>query len=184
MLRRAGGAARVQVHGIGYPAIICRDLDETISFYERALGMRPLFMEPNRDDAESVQVLLDAGSGTRLLLVGPVDPKMKLAEAQLGVGSMQYLSLRVSGADLDAAYHSLANAGVQASEEIRRGYERLIFLEDPSGVLITLTAWTREPPPGADEVAILRRAAEIRDAAGTPFVEDEHLAQAIEESRA
>jgi len=173
----------VRVEGIGYPAIICRNMEETISFYERALGMRLLFVEPNRDDPESVQALLDAAGGTRLLLVGPVDPKMKLAEAQLGVGSMQYLSLRVAGAELDAAYHTLASAGVQASEEVRRGYERLVFLEDPSGVLITLTAWTREPPPGADEAAILRRAAELRDAAGTPFVEDEHLAQAIEETR-
>lgn len=172
----------MRVQGIGYPAIICRNMEETISFYEHGLGMRPLFMEPNRDDNESVQVLLDAGSGTRLLLVGPVDAKMKLAESQLGVGSMQYLSLRVSGAELDAAYHELARAGIQASEEIRRGYERLVFLEDPNGILITLTAWTREPPTGADEAVILRRAAEIRDSAGTPFVEDEHLAQAIEES--
>ena len=173
----------MRVQGIGYPAIICRNMEETISFYERALGMRLLFMEPNRDDAESVQALLDAGSGTRLLLVGPIDPKMKLADAQIGVGSMQYLSLRVSGSELDAAYHELARAGVQASEEIRRGYERLVFLEDPSGVLITLTAWTREPPAGCDEAEILLRAAALREAAGAPFIEDEHLARAIAESQ-
>lgn len=174
----------MRVSGIGYPAIICRNMEETVSFYERALGMHLLFMEPNRDDPESVQALLDAGSGTRLLLVGPIDPKMKLAESQLGVGSMQYLSLRLSSAELDTAYHELARAGVQASEEIRRGYERLVFLEDPSGVLITLTAWTREPPEGSDEAQILRRAAALREAAGAPFVEDEHLAQAIAEAQA
>ena len=85
----------------------------------------------------------------------------------------------ISARELDFAFLS----GVQASEEIRRGYERLVFLEDPSGVLITLTAWTREPPAGCDEAEILLRAAALREAAGAPFIEDEHLARAIAESQ-
>ena len=171
----------MQVTGLHYPAIICKDLQGTIAFYQRAFGMQLLYIEPNRDDAESLQALLHAGNDTYVMLVGPTRPDIKLAEATLGGGSMQYLTLAVPGEVLDRAYFELSSAGAQASEEIRRGYERLVFLEDPNGVLITLVAWTAEPPPGTDRAAVLARAAAIREAANAPFIEDAHLRQAIAE---
>ena len=171
----------MQVTGLGYPAIICRDMEKSIGFYTRTFGMEHVYTEPNRDDAESIQALLHAGNDTYLLLIGPTDPNIKLADSSLGVGSMQYLSLFVSGATLDRAYFELAAAGVQASEEIRRGYERLVFLEDPNGVLVTATAWTTEPPSGMSRTAVLARAAALREAQRAPFIEDVHLRQAITE---
>ena len=69
---------------------------------------------------------------------------------------------------------------MRGSEEIRRGYERLVFLEDPDGVLIALVAWSTEPPPGLDRAEVLARAGEMKDAADAPFIEDEHIQQAID----
>ncbi len=169
----------MQVQHLGYPAIICKSMDESIAFYTRAFGMHHLFTEPNRDDSESVQALLHAGGDTYLLLVGPTRADIKLAEAQLGIGSMQYLSLTVPGAELDRAYAELAASGVRASEEIRRGYERLVFLEDPNGVLITLTAWITDPPPALARADVLTRAAALRAAEAAPFLEDGHIRRAI-----
>ena len=168
----------MELRGIGYPAIICRDMDESIGFYTR-LGMRHLYTEPNRDDAESVQALLHAGGESFLLLVGPINRELKLAEASLGVGSMQYLTLHVAANFLDRAFFELSKAGLQGSEEIRRGYERLVFLEDPNGVLVTLIAWTTEPPPGVSRATVLEKAGELRAAAGAAFIEDEHVRAAI-----
>lgn len=167
------------VRGLGYPAIICKDMDDSISFYTK-LGMTHLYTEPNRDDAESVQALLHAGGDSYLMLVGPTHPGVKIAEASLGVGSMQYLALQVPASFLDGAYFELSSAGLRSSEEIRRGYERLVFMEDPSGVLITLVAWAVEPPPGMDRAAVLAKAAELRETQGAPFVEEEHLRVAID----
>ena len=124
----------MELRGLGYPAIICKDMQASIDFYEK-LGMRRLFMEPNRDDPDSVQVLLHAGGEDYLLLVGPNREGINIAESSPGVGSMQYLTLQVSGEFIDQAYFRLSSAGLQASEEIRRGYERLVFLEDPNQVL-------------------------------------------------
>ena len=168
----------MDLRGIGYPAIICKDMQASIDFYEK-LGMRRLFMEPNRDDPDSVQVLMHAGGEDYLLLVGPNREGVNIAESSPGVGSMQYLTLQVSAAFMDQAYFELSGAGVRSSEEIRRGYERLVFLEDPDGVLIALVAWATEPPPGLDRAEVLARAGELKDAAGSPFVEDEHVRQAI-----
>lgn len=169
----------MELLGIGYPAVICRDMEGSIDFYSK-LGMTHVYTEPNRDDAESVQALMHAGGDSYLLLVGPTSSEVKIAEASLGVGSLQYLSLRVSSTFMDQAYFELSSAGLQGSEEIRRGYERLVFLEDPSGVLVTLLAWVTEPPPGMDRAAVLSRAAELREAQRAPFIEDEHIRAAIE----
>ena len=171
----------MEISGLAYPAVIVRNIEQSIDFYRRAFDMTHLYTEQNRDDEESLQALLHAGENGYLLLIGPKDPQLKLADASLGVGSVQYLALRVSAEALDRAFFELSNAGVHASEEIRRGYERLVFLEDPNGVLIILTAWTTEPPPGMSRPQVLARASALRDAQDSPFIEDAHIRQAIAE---
>jgi catechol 2,3-dioxygenase-like lactoylglutathione lyase family enzyme len=173
----------VQTSGIGYPAVIVRNVEESLQFYRR-LGLQPLYIEPNRDDPESVQALLHAGNDTYLMLIGPIDPNLQLADATLGVGSMQYLSFSISGEQMDRAFHEMSQAGVHGSEQITRGYERLVFLEDPNGTLITLSAWVTEPPPGMDRARVLVRAAAFREAERAPFVEDAHVRRAIAELQA
>lgn len=170
----------LQAMGIGYPAIIVRDMEDSIRFYER-LGLKPLYVEQNRDDPESIVAMLYCGGNdTFLQLVGPMKPgAVNIAQASPGVGSMQYLSFVVTLEQMREMWHEMSNAGVQGSEEIKRGFERLVFLEDPNGVLITLTAWGHEPPPGMPRALVLQRAAMLRDQAGAPFVEDEHVQQAI-----
>jgi len=181
----ANGTVRTEMElsGVGYPAIIVKNVEESLEFYAK-LGATRLYMEPNRDDPESVQALLDVGGDNYLMLIGPTDPNLKLAEATLGVGSMQYVTLRVSGSFMDQVFFALSSAGLQGSEEIRRGYERLVFLEDPNGVLVLLVAWATEPPAGMDRTRVLRRAAQFREEAGDQFVEDTHVQRAIAEIQA
>ncbi|MCA9857101.1 MAG: hypothetical protein KC458_07475, partial [Dehalococcoidia bacterium] len=62
--------------------------------------------------------------------------------------------------------------------------ERLVFLEDPNGVLITLTAWAVEPPAGMPRALVLQRAAMLRDQGDSPFIEDAHIEQAIKDVEA
>lgn len=173
----------MELSGVGYPAVIVKNVEESLEFYQK-LGGELLYLEPNRDDPESVQALLHVGSDNYLMLIGPTDPNLKLAEATLGVGSMQYLTLQVSSAFMDQAFFTLSSAGLHGSEEIRRGYERLIFLEDPNGVLLLLVAWVTEPPAGMDRARVLARAAQLREEAGDSFVEDEHVQRAIAQLQA
>jgi len=173
----------MELSGIGYPAIIVKSVDESVDFY-RKLGATVLYGEPNRDDPESVQLLLNLGADNHLMLIGPRDPNFKLAESSLGAGSMQYITLNVTTQFMDQAFFELSNAGIQGSEEIRRGYERLIFLEDPNGVLLLLVAWAVEPPAGISRARILARAAQFRDEAGEAFIEETHVRRAIAEIEA
>ncbi|MFA7248692.1 MAG: VOC family protein [Dehalococcoidia bacterium] len=174
----------LQTLGIAYPAIFVKDMQESLNFYRR-LGLQPLYVEPNRDDEESICAMLATGDGSTFLqLVGPTHPDVDMAEASPGVGSLQYLSFHVSMEQMHEIYYWMASAGVKGSEEIARGYERLVFMEDPNGVMIVLIAWETEPPEGMSLPRVLARAAKIRDAAGVPFVEDEHIKQAIAELQA
>ncbi len=169
----------LQTLGVSYPAIIVKDMNESIMFYRR-LGLRPLYMEPNRDDPDSVCAMLAAGDGmTFLQLVGPTGEGQDIPEGSMGTGSMQYLSFHVSKDVMDGMFHEMATAGIHGSDEIERGYERLVFIEDPQGILVVLIAWATEPPPGLPRPAVLARAAQIRDAAGDTYVEDRHVQQAI-----
>lgn len=173
----------MDLYGVGYPAIIVKSIDESVDFY-RKLGATVLYGEPNRDDPESVQLLLNLGAENFLMLIGPRDPSFKLAEASLGAGSMQYITINVTTQFMDQAFFELSNAGIQGSEEIRRGYERLIFLEDPNGVLLLLVAWAVEPPPGISRARILTRAAQFREEAGETYIEEAHVSRAIAEIQA
>jgi catechol 2,3-dioxygenase-like lactoylglutathione lyase family enzyme len=171
----------LQAQGVAYPAIIVKDMQASLEFYTR-LGCRLLYAEPNRDDAESVVAMMAVGEGDSFLqLVGPTHPGVSISEAKPGVGSMQYLALQVSREQMTDIFHEMSKAGVQGSEVIERGYERLVFLDDPNGVLVTLVAWASEPPPGMSRARVLARASQIREVSGAPFLEDAHVFQAIAE---
>ncbi len=171
----------MQVSGIGYPAIIVGNLQESIEFYER-LGLRVLYSEPNRDDPESATVMLGSSDDTTLLLVGPLQAgSVNIAEAQPGIGAMQYLSFHVTNEQMDQMFHVMSEAGVAGSEVIERGYERLVFLQDPNGVLVLLIAWSVDPPEGVSRTALLEAANRHREAADAPFLEATHLQQAAVE---
>ena len=72
----------LQTLGVAYPAIIVKNMEDSLQFYQR-LGLRPLFVEPNRDDAESIVALLATGDGSTFLqLVGPTHAGVNIAEAQ------------------------------------------------------------------------------------------------------
>ena len=179
------GDTMLQAQGVNYPAIIVRNMEDSVRFYQR-LGLQPLYVEPNRDDPESIVAVLSAGgSDSFVMLVGPMKPgSVRLADAQPGIGSMQYLSFHVTLDQMNSMWDEMSRSGVQGSEQIKRGYERLVFLEDPNGVLITLVAWGVEPPRGMPKTLVLQVAAMIRERAGAMYIEDEHIEGAIREIEA
>ena len=166
----------MEVIGIGYLAIICQNIDESINFYCNGLGFEKIYQEPNRDDPESTQVLLMNKNGNGIMLVGPNDPNMKLAKNNIGVGSMQYLALYVKNDDLDDAFYNLSNAGIQISEEIQRGYERIIFLEDPNGTLVTLISWPGIESLDANQyIDTFKKVEAFRRKDKSEFIEKKHF---------
>ena len=101
---------------------------------------------------------------------------MKLSQAALGVGSMQYLTFYVTNTELDNAFYTLSNAGIQISEEIKRGYERIIFIEDPSGTLVTLTSWKGiNSSDLSNNTERLKKAESFRRTEKSEYIQEHHL---------
>ena len=55
-----------------------------------------------------------------------------------------------------------------------------IYFDDPLGLLIELSSYRFEPPAGSTHAEVLLEAHKLRVAHGDPYIDQQHLADAIE----
>ena len=86
--------------GIHHAALICRDVEETVRFYQELLGFPLVELIENRDYAGSSHFFFDVGNGN---LLGFFDfPGHDHPEFQETIGGVQHLALSTTQADFDA----------------------------------------------------------------------------------
>lgn len=170
----------IHTKGINHPAIIARDLEETVRFYSEVLGMRLVLRQPNLDDPRSTHLFFDAGGGCFIAFFAPNDAQMAPPRGSVGAGSMQHLALNLA-VSIEEAMEQLSQHGVAFNGPIDRGYERSLYFHDPNGTIVELMSWITPLPQGADEAAVIERAQEIRINEGAYNVEDEHVRKALRE---
>lgn len=124
-----------------YTGIRVRDLDASVRFYTSVLGMTA--SEPVRfaETHGTVVDLVSEGTDHPLELNhydkgSPFDTPFEAGEA------LDHLGFRV--ADLDRAIADAREAGYPVVEEVRAGGSRWVYLRDPNGVWIELSA---DPSP-------------------------------------
>src|SRR5436305_5663701 len=79
--------------GIHHAALICRDVEETITFYQGLLGFPLIELVENRDYPGSSHFFFDLGNRT---LLGFFDfPGLGLEDAQERIGSVQHIAIAV-----------------------------------------------------------------------------------------
>lgn len=166
--------------GVNHPAVIGRDLEETVRFYSQVLGMRLVLRQLNLDDPGSTHLFFDAGGGSFIAFFVPNDPSTAPPHGTVGVGSVQHIALNLA-VPIEEAMEHLRRHGVYFNGPIDRGYERSLYLRDPNGIIIELITWITPLPEGADEAEVLARAQEIRLRQGASSIEDEHVRQALAE---
>ena len=121
--------------GIHHAALICRDVEATIRFYQELLGFPLVELVENRDYAGSSHFFFDVGNRT---LLGFFDfPGHEHPDFQETVGGVQHIALSVSAGQFDAAKERLHAAGVDYLGP-DRGVEDSVYLRDPNGVGIEL----------------------------------------------
>ena len=123
------------ITGIGHIAITCQDIDTSLDFYTRILGLPEAF-RMNRDDGSLWMVYLKTGSERlyRALYAGG-DP----AEIPQNASGFKHLCLWVD--DIEATLHDLKARGLDVDPAgIRTGRSkcRQYFIADPDGVRIEL----------------------------------------------
>ena len=123
------------ITGIGHIAITCQDIDQSLDFYTRVLGLPEAFRMYN-DDGSLWMVYLKTGGGAfvELFTKGGARP-----EAPRNASGFKHLCLGVD--DIEAALHDLQAKGLDVDPGgIRTGRSKCkqYFIADPDGVRIEL----------------------------------------------
>ena len=119
------------VQGVHHLALICRDVEETIRFYQEMLGFPLVELVENRDYAGSSHFFFDIGNRN---LLGFFDfPGHDHPDFTETIGGVQHLALSTSPEEFAAARERLDAAGIDYLGP-DRGVENSLYIRDPNGV--------------------------------------------------
>jgi glyoxylase I family protein len=123
------------VGGIHHLALICRDVEETIRFYQEFLGFPLVELVENRDYAGSSHFFFDIGNRN---LLGFFDfPGFAHPAFTETIGGVQHLAISISAAQFAVARAKLEGAGLDYLGP-DRGAEDSLYFRDPNGVGLEL----------------------------------------------
>lgn len=122
---------RPATRGVHHVAFICRDVEETVHFYQELLGFPLVELVENRDYAGSSHFFFDLGNGN---LLGFFDfPGHDHPEFHETLGGLQHLALSVSVEQFAEAKRRLEAAGIEYLGP-DRGIDNSLYIRDPNGV--------------------------------------------------
>ncbi|MQA09530.1 MAG: VOC family protein [Pseudonocardiaceae bacterium] len=130
-LRPAGQRQATPVRGVHHLALICRDVEETITFYQEFLGFPLVELVENRDYAGSSHFFFDIGNRN---LLGFFDfPGHDHPDFSETIGAVQHLALSVSPERFAEIKAKLDAEGIEYLGP-DRGVEDSLYIRDPNGV--------------------------------------------------
>ena len=130
-LKEPGSRPATTVRGVHHLALICKDVEQTIEFYQGLLGFPLVELVENRDYAGSSHFFFDIGNRN---LLGFFDfPGHDHPDFTETVGGVQHLALSTSPEEFAAARRRLDDAGISYLGP-DRGVENSLYIRDPNGV--------------------------------------------------
>jgi glyoxylase I family protein len=121
--------------GVHHAAFVCRDVEETIRFYQDFLGFPLVELVENRDYQGSSHFFFDIGNGN---LLGFFDfPGHDHEPYKETIGALQHLAISVDSENFEAAKAKLDAAGVEYLGPDRGALDSVYF-RDPNGMGIEL----------------------------------------------
>ncbi|HCA87975.1 MAG TPA: VOC family protein [Streptomyces sp.] len=134
-LRAPGERPPTSARGVHHVAFICRDVEETVRFYQEFLGFPLVEIVENRDYRGSTHFFFDIGHGN---LLGFFDfPGHEHPPITETIGGVQHLALSVGDEQYAAARAALDAAGTEYVGP-DRGVEDSLYFRDPNGVPVEL----------------------------------------------
>jgi catechol 2,3-dioxygenase-like lactoylglutathione lyase family enzyme len=154
--------------GINHLALVCRDMQRTVDFYEGVLGM-PLIKTLELPIGLGQHFFFDCGGGDSLAFFwfpdapepapgvsAPADRPDK-GSLTSAIGSMNHVAFQVPPEKMEEYRDKLREAGVPTTEIANHDnsefglaeelhddvFVRSIYFQDPDGILLEFAAWTR-----------------------------------------
>jgi glyoxylase I family protein len=123
------------VRGVHHIALVCRDVEETIRFYQDLLGFPLVELVENRDYAGSSHFFFDIGNRN---LLGFFDfPGLGSPPWQETIGAVQHLAISIGADQFAAARQKFDDAGIEYVGP-DRGADDSLYIRDPNGVGLEL----------------------------------------------
>ena len=134
-LRPADQRPPTTVRGVHHIALVCRDVEETIRFYQDFLGFPLVELVENRDYAGSSHFFFDLGNRN---LLGFFDfPGLGSPPWEETIGAVQHLAISIGAEQFDAAKQRFDETGTEYLGP-DRGADDSLYIRDPNGVGIEL----------------------------------------------
>ncbi|MEX2123452.1 MAG: VOC family protein [Woeseia sp.] len=130
-----------QADGVNHLAFVANDLDKTIEFYTKIVGLKLLRVRPLDGDPKSTMVFFDLGRGEFLAF-------LRLANvadgSKMGFGGVHHFALTINRKQYDSFKSRLEKNGIKyntISHEILDS----ISAVDPNGLEVELSVWNIDP---------------------------------------
>jgi len=129
----------MNILGVDHAAISVRNLDKSLEFYTKVLGLTITEREYSKP---GIEYFLDCGTSLVGLIQGdPAGEKHLLQDAGLGGN---HVSFRVKTGEFDAAVESLKRHDVTITFQKKREKSWSVYFLDPDGNKLEITAWPLE----------------------------------------
>ena len=172
---------KIQSQGVHHITLVGADRQTSIDFWDGVLGMPFVFEQPNLDNPNEGHLYFDPGDGRLITIFTDETRTTKMTCLPQNPGQVHHIAFAVSQASFWQAVDRLDQRKVKHSGPKDRGFMDSIYFRDPLGLLIELASYRFEPPAGATHTDVLTTAHHIRVAAGAATIEQNHIADAIEQ---
>ncbi len=133
----------IRIMGIDHAALNVRDIEKSLEFYTKVLGLK---ISAREHQKPGIEYFLDCGASLVGLIQGNAAEGLHLLQNE-GLGG-NHLSFRVRLAEFDAAVEELKSRGVPVHFVKKREKSWSVYFEDPDGNKLEITAWPQEADKG------------------------------------
>ena len=160
---------KFDIRGINHLALVCKDMEKTVEFYSKVLGM-PLTKTIELPNNMGQHFFFDIGKGDSLAFFWFPDapasqPGVSHPVSLVGQGSitsahasMNHVAFDIPAEKIEEYQKKLEEAGVDVTavvnhDDSERGasptitdttFVRSLYFTDPDGIMLEFAAWTRE----------------------------------------
>ncbi len=169
----------ISVTGTDHITLIGSNEADTVAFYRDILGMPLVLRQPNLDDPSQTHLVFDTGDGRIVTFFVSDDRPSNRGRQRIGIGMVHHLAFSVGPERFDEVKAALDEEGIRFNE-FDRGAFHSLYTTDHNGLVIEL-ATDKYGIPDERRGEALAAAQRIRVADGASYVDDHHLAAALDE---